>query len=747
MRRFLLCLLLLPFATPCFAQYPSTLQANDGNLYGVIDDVGESVFYSYNPATGQPTILNSTAPFDLYLCLERSDGTLLGIATGASASSWQAVDVTLAGVVTTIAQFPANSAPACPAIANDGNYYGTSSQGGDYSYGYIYQLTAAGKINVFFNFTGGADGVGSEYPPVQASDGNLYWFINTPTTLLQRYSPATGLTPTDLPYFNAGGPLIEAPDGNFYAPGGYGGSVIQITPTGAATAFYTPPSQDDGNEPGGVNNVFLTGSTSQPLAALLQYQYTNDNIGDDCPAASGNYFPMVSLSLAGAAGNMTQIIGVDENDPGIADADDYSIQSLLFGSGGAVYAEVLDQNEQETFNGFGVCSQAVTNSAYNATYNSATTFPVVMSLSKTHVKPGGSATLTWSVNNATSDTMQQCFGFGSLSGKVALTGSATMTAPSAGSYVTSIICGGTQTGIATLVAGNATLSLASSATQVNQGANVTLFATVTNPGTPLPTGKVNFMVGTTVVGSATLNNSMATQTASTATVPPGTYTITASYAGDSNYGPATSSPVSVTVVSNAPTSTALTPANQIVVEGANASITATVTGNAALSSPTGSVKFILGTTTIGTVTLKAENSTNSTATLTAPTTSIAPGNYTVTARYGGDSTHLASSSNSVTVIVNPTTPVALTISPNPVPASSSFTLTATITGKDNPSGTVAFYANGTQDLASGNVSGGVAKVTLPTGTLASGTYSITAYYAGDTNNPSGTSPAVSLTVQ
>jgi hypothetical protein len=99
------------------------------------------------------------------------------------------------------------------------------------------------------------------------------------------------------------------------------------------------------------------------------------------------------------------------------------------------------------------------------------------------------------------------------------------------------------------------------------------------------------------------------------------------------------------------------------------------------------------------------------------------------------------------VTVNATTPVTLAIAPNPVPADTSFTLTATVKGKDSPSGTVFFY-DGTQELVSANVgSGGVAQVTVTVGTLAAGTYSITASYAGDSNNPAGTSSAVSLTVQ
>jgi hypothetical protein len=106
-----------------------------------------------------------------------------------------------------------------------------------------------------------------------------------------------------------------------------------------------------------------------------------------------------------------------------------------------------------------------------------------------------------------------------------------------------------------------------------------------------------------------------------------------------------------------------------------------------------------------------------------------------------------SNGSSVTVTIKPTTPVTLAIAPNPVPADTSFMLTATINGKDSPSGTVFFYENGTTVLTSGNVSNGVATVTVPAGTLASGTYQMTATYAGDANNPTGTSPAVSLTVQ
>jgi len=739
MRRFLLCLLFLPLATPSLAQVPVSILASDGNLYG---SNGPNIggFYSYNPVTGALKVLPPEVQ-SLVLCLERSDGTLLGLDT--SSDAWQAVDLTLSGIATPIAQFPSTngSSPVCPVLANDGNYYGTSTSGGNYSHGYIYQLTAAGKINVLYNFTGGTDGSGPTTPPIQASDGNLYWYNGY---RFQRYSPVTGLTTTSLAYTFSGSPM-EASDGKFYAPSYFDG-VIQITPAGTATTIYAPLSEDNGVETGYLNHLYLTGNASQPLAAQLVYYYINSDPIDGC-SGGGNYFPMVPLSLSGTAGAEYFSIGGDEyNTDGFASAygDDYTLTSFLFGGNGNYYAAISDDTTSDTGE---TCSASYTD--YNQTLTATGSAPITMSLSKTHVKPGGSATLTWAVNNAYSATLQQCFGFnnGVAGGKVALTGSTTISAPTAGTYVSSIVCGGTETGIATLTAGNAALSLNASASEVNQGANLTLTATVTNAGTPAPTGKVNFMVGSTVVGSATLVNAVANYTASTASVPLGTYTIVASYAGDANYGAVTSTSVTVTVLGKAASSITLTPASQSVVQGASISIFPTVTGTVTGGSPMGSVNFVVGSTVVGSATLNYVTSTSSDARFTASTASVAPGTYSVTANYGGGNGYLPSSSNAATVTIEAATQVTLTLSPNPVPADTSFTMSATVKGQDSPSGTVFFYANGTQEVASANVSGGVAKVTVPAGTLAAGTYSMIASYAGDSNNTAGTSPAVPLTVQ
>lgn len=109
-------------------------------------------------------------------------------------------------------------------------------------------------------------------------------------------------------------------------------------------------------------------------------------------------------------------------------------------------------------------------------------------------------------------------------------------------------------------------------------------------------------------------------------------------------------------------------------------LTATVTG----VNPTGSVTFVSGTTTLGTATVS-----NGTATL--PYSFTAAGTYAVVANYAGDSANLASTSNSVSVVV-----VApdFTISASPasatIAAGQSATTTLTITPIGGYGGTLHF---------------------------------------------------------
>ena len=85
-------------------------------------------------------------------------------------------------------------------------------------------------------------------------------------------------------------------------------------------------------------------------------------------------------------------------------------------------------------------------------------------------------------------------------------------------------------------------TLTSSVSAVNPGQSVTLTATVTS-ASATPTGNVNFLNGSTQIGSGALNGSGAATL--TATVSPGTNSITAQYVGNAQFASSTSAAVIV----------------------------------------------------------------------------------------------------------------------------------------------------------------------------------------------------------
>ena len=83
----------------------------------------------------------------------------------------------------------------------------------------------------------------------------------------------------------------------------------------------------------------------------------------------------------------------------------------------------------------------------------------------------------------------------------------------------------------------------------------------------------------------------------------------------------------------------------------------------------------------------------------------------------------------------------------------SVTLTATVNrpaagASGTPTGSVTFYANGSDALATVKVNAsGVATLTASSNSYPAGTYPITAKYLGDSSDTTSTSTAVSLTLQ
>jgi uncharacterized repeat protein (TIGR03803 family) len=153
--------------------------------------------------------------------------------------------------------------------ATDGNFYGTTQNGGAHGQGTVFKMTPSGDVTVLYNFTGGTvDGSAPTAGLVQGTDGNFYGttssggstsdygtvFMMTPAgsvTTLHVFAGSDGDQPEAA--------LIQAADGAFYGTTFYGGAhgpgtggtVFKITSAGAFTLLYSFANDADGAGPHG----------------------------------------------------------------------------------------------------------------------------------------------------------------------------------------------------------------------------------------------------------------------------------------------------------------------------------------------------------------------------------------------------------------------------------------------------------------------------------------------------------------
>ena len=283
------------------------------------------------------------------------------------------------------------------------------------------------------------------------------------------------------------------------------------------------------------------------------------------------------------------------------------------------------------------------------------------------------------------------------------------------------------------------------------GQSVALTSTVAAvaPGGGVPTGSVTFLDGATSIGSGALNGA-GVATASTTTLAVGTHSLTANYAATTNYNGSTSSPA-ITFVVNKANTTASTPTStpNPSVSGQSVSFSSTVSVTApGAGTPTGTITFKEGATTICTGTVAAGTASCSSSTLTV-------GAHPVTATYDGDTNFLASSASAaLTHNVNKANSAAVLVtSGTPSAFSSAVTFTVTFSasapGVGTPTGTTSFLDNGVLIGACTNVaiSAGVASCTLSgASALSTGTHPISATYGGDLSFNGVTSNIVSQAV-
>jgi sugar lactone lactonase YvrE len=298
-----------------------------------------------------------------------------------------------------------------------------------------------------------------------------------------------------------------------------------------------------------------------------------------------------------------------------------------------------------------------------------------------------------------------------------------------------------------------TTTLASNTNNTPAGAPINFTATINivtaNSGIGNITGNVSFKQGSTVLGTAAINSATATGSTGVATLtltnlPVGTDSVTAVYAGNSNYAGSTSSPVVQTVI-QATTKTTIASSQSPSLAGASLALTATVTGNGGI--PTGSINFLDGATSLGSAPLNAQGI----ATLSVAGKYWTVGNHSLTAVYNGDAGDAGSTSAPLLEVIN-IAPTTTTVSTSLTPAGlgASITFNATVSSQGgSPTGTIQFFdgstAIGSSPVAS--LSSTSAGASVSTTSLTVGTHSITAIYSGDSFDQTSTSSPLTETIQ
>ncbi|MGA8429296.1 MAG: choice-of-anchor tandem repeat GloVer-containing protein [Candidatus Sulfotelmatobacter sp.] len=253
------------------------IQGADGNLYGTTggsdtSDTNKGTVFKITPAGTLTTIaqfngVNGWLPNGL---IQGADGNFYGttVLGGSAYCNYRCgvvFKITPQGVLSTLHRFTGmdgNEPYAVPVQGNDGNFYGTTENGGSQRLGTIYKMTPQGVLTVLHSFAGN-DGAAPLAGLIQASDGSFYG--TTQAGGLYRdgtlYKITADGTFTTLLNFNDSvldaNTLIRATDGNLYGTAAgipNAGSIFVVRQDGTLTVLYTFSGVDG----------------AMPLAALFQ---------------------------------------------------------------------------------------------------------------------------------------------------------------------------------------------------------------------------------------------------------------------------------------------------------------------------------------------------------------------------------------------------------------------------------------------------------------------------------------------
>ena len=229
----------------------------DGNFYGATsnggDANGDGTVYQVSPAGGLTALYSfgggdGSQPYAGLL--QGADGNFYGTTSGGGDANGDGTvfRISRTGAFATLYAFAGadGSQPQSElAQGADGNFYGTTTYGGANGDGTVYRLTPAGALTTLYSFTGGSDGAYPSAGLVQGSDGSFYGATSDGGSAngdgtIYRITPAGTLA--TIYTFNGAdgyqpvGGLVQGTDGNFY------GTTVNGGANGYGTVFQLAPA-------------------------------------------------------------------------------------------------------------------------------------------------------------------------------------------------------------------------------------------------------------------------------------------------------------------------------------------------------------------------------------------------------------------------------------------------------------------------------------------------------------------------
>jgi uncharacterized repeat protein (TIGR03803 family) len=371
----------------------------DGNFYGTNYGGGVSnagTIFKITP-TGVLTTLHSFTGSDgvnpYSPPVQGKNGSYYGVTAGSTAYS-----ITSSGTFKLLTTSLPGRSFAPLILASDGNFYGTTAEGGTFNDGTVFRMSATGAFKIIYSFDG-THGSNPHGPVVQGSDGFLYGTTSSGGSIASAagvvFKLSTGGAITVLHEFDGTSTtdgyspipgLVAATDGNFYGATTSGnagsalyGTLFKITKSGAYSVLYVFDFTHGANQSATSmqhTNGILYGLPSGGAGGVGVFYSLAEGIS-----------PFVSLmTTSGTAGQTVEILG-----NGLT-----GTTSVMFGSGSASFTVVSNTYMTAVVPASGTTG-TVTVTTPSGTLKSKQIFkviPVISSFSPTSGPVGTQVTIT-----------------------------------------------------------------------------------------------------------------------------------------------------------------------------------------------------------------------------------------------------------------------------------------------------------------------------------------------------------------